>query len=72
MVFFDFILKTGSTSIKKASALRVRKQMFQKLGELSYALYKAGKIEDKSVGSITKEIDKLNQEIKNHKLSSKY
>lgn len=69
MGFWKTVFTLGIDSVKKTSALRARKQMFQRLGELSYALYKSSQIDNEAMEIIVKEIDELNEEIKKYDVS---
>ena len=50
--------------MKKSIMERNRKQKFQHLGELTYALYKTNVIKDPTLQDLVTEIDEINKEIR--------
>lgn len=65
---FDVFKKSsniGKLMIARTMIERSRKEKFQHLGELTYALFKAGKIKEKSLEATVKDLNKLNSELRN-------
>ncbi|MEI6092595.1 MAG: hypothetical protein WCQ47_02810 [bacterium] len=54
----------GKLMIKKSMMERNRKQRFQNLGELTYALYKTNVMNDPALKGLIEDIDIINKEIR--------
>jgi hypothetical protein len=65
---FDVFKKSsniGKLMIARTMIEKSRKDKFKHLGELTYSLFKAGKIKEKSLEGTIKDLDKLNLELRN-------
>ena len=64
---FEMLRKSSSVAVllmKKSLVERKRRTMFQRLGELTYALYKTNKIKDESLEHLIDQIDGVNKELR--------
>jgi len=62
----DLLLKSssiGRTMLEKSFLEKERKDLFLRLGELTYALCKSNKIKDEALSSLIHDIDELNEKL---------
>ena len=62
----------GKLMMEKSVMERSRRQKFQSLGELTYSLFKANRIQDKSLKELIIDIDEINSKLReaSHELDS--
>ncbi|MBN1115537.1 MAG: hypothetical protein JXA66_09380 [Oligoflexia bacterium] len=54
----------GKIMMEKSIMERARKSKFQRLGELTYSLHKAGRIQDESLDDLIMDIDEINKKLR--------
>jgi len=62
----DLLLKSsniGKSMLEKSFLEKERKELFTRLGELTFALCKSNKIKDEALSSLINEIDMLNEKL---------
>jgi len=64
---FDLLKRSSSVAklmMKRSIMERSRKQKFQRLGELTYSLYKTSVLNNETLSELVKDIDDINKEIR--------
>ncbi len=64
---FEVLRRSSSVAklmMKRSIMERERKQKFQRLGELTYSLYKTGLINNPTLTELVQDIDEINKDIR--------
>lgn len=65
---FEVLRRSSSVAklmMKRSFMERERKHKFQRLGELTYSLYKTGLINNETLSELVQDIDQINKDIRN-------